>query len=156
MGDRRQQVDGHRHLAADAARRDVPRPPGDEGDARAPFPGRRLPLAERGRRAAVIAVDEPRAVVGEEHHERVLLQAVLLQRGEDLARAPVDLLDGIPVEAAPGRAAEPLAHRQGDVRHRVRDVEEEGPVLVPLDEPERALGVLGGELLHVAMARGSG
>ncbi len=61
---------------------------------------------------------------------------------EDLARAPVDLLDRIAVEAALRRAAKLLAHRQRHVRHRVRDVEEKRPFLVALDEAHRALGVL--------------
>ena len=47
----------------------------------------------------MIAVAEPGAVVGREDDERVLLQAVGLERLEDLAHGRVDLLDHVAIEA---------------------------------------------------------
>ena len=61
-----------------------------------------LALAQRPGRAGVVAVGQPRAVVRGEDDQRVVVEAVLLQRGEDLADGPVDLLITSPYEAALG------------------------------------------------------
>ena len=80
----------------------------------------------------MVAEDEPRTVVGHEHHKRVVFQAVFFQRRENLAGAPIHFCDGVPVESALGRAAEFFTHRERHVGHRVRDVEEKRPLVIAL------------------------
>ena len=54
--------------------------------------------------AGVVAVGEERAVVGDEDDQRVVVQAVLLQRREHLADGPVEFFDHVAVEPARGLA----------------------------------------------------
>ncbi len=87
---------------------------------------RPLALAQRLGGAAMVAVAEPRPVVGGEHHQRVVIEPVLLQGVEDLAHRPVDLLDHVAVEPALGFAAKLVAHVERDVGHIRHDIEEDG------------------------------
>ena len=87
------------------------------------------------------AVTQPRAVVAGEDDEGVVIEAVLFQRVENLPDGPVNLLNHVAVKARAGLALELVTHEEGHVRHRVREVEEEGPVLVLGDELHRALGI---------------
>ncbi|MEE2971949.1 MAG: hypothetical protein VX672_02400, partial [Planctomycetota bacterium] len=63
-----------------------------------------------------------------------------LQRGEDPAHAPVDLLDDVAVRTAATRPSELSGGVEGNVRHRMGDVEEEWPVGMLVDEVDRRLG----------------
>ena len=69
-----------------------------------------------------------------------------LQRREDLADRPVDLHDHVAEQARAGLALELVGDEQRHVRHGVRQVEEERPVLVLLDELHGPLGVPGRQL----------
>ena len=57
----------------------------------------------------------------------------------------VDLLDHVAIEALPRLAPVPITDVERHVRHRVREVEEEGPILVAIDERHGALGVKAGQ-----------
>ena len=76
LRDRRQQVDGHGRLAADRCRPGfLPGQRAMNGSRTPPSNVVPLPFAQRRREPAVIAVDEPRAVVGGEDHQRVVVQS---------------------------------------------------------------------------------
>ena len=80
-------------------------------------------------------------------------------RGEDLADRPVHLLDHVAEQAALGLAAELVGDVQRHVHHRVRHVEEERLVLVPVNEAHGVLGVPGGQhvlrgVVHVGVDDG--
>ena len=53
---------------------------------------------------------------------------------QDLAHGRVDLLDHVAIQALLRLAPVCLTDVQRHVRHRMRQVEEEGPVLVAIDE----------------------
>ena len=97
----------------------------------------------------MVAVGEPGAIVGEINDQCVFFQSETFERRHDLARAPVDFLTRIAIEAALGLAAEFVAHTQRHMRHRVRHIQEKRLGLVLLDEFDRPLGVPGRELIHV-------
>ena len=82
-----------------------------------------------------------RPVVGREHDERPLGEPERGERVEDLAGAPVELLDGVAIDAPLRAAGESRGGILRDMRHRVGQVEEEGPVLVLVNESYGALGV---------------
>ena len=69
-----------------------------------------------------------------------VVEASALQRIEYLPDRPVDFRDDVGIEAA-GLPLELVRHEQRHVRHRVRDVEEERLLAIPLDEADRVLGV---------------
>ena len=125
LRDRREDVDRHRRFAALAVRRDLPRPAGDERHPHAALPHRSLALAQPPGAAGVVAVAQPRAVVAGEDHERVVGELVLVERLQDLAHRPVDLLDHVAEQPLLALPLELVADEQRDVRHRVRDVQEE-------------------------------
>ena len=119
----------------DAARGDRAGPPGQARDAHAPLPGRALSLAEQARpsRLARFWISQgPLSLVKTTRVE--LGQPRVANRRQDLADAPIDLLDDVAVQPARALAAERLARVQGDVRERVGHVEEER---VPLPRPGR-------------------
>ena len=104
LRDRGQQIDGHRRRARVRAFRDATRPARDERHADAALECRPLALAEVPGRAGVIAVGQPRTVVGGEDHQRVVVEAGALHRVEDLPDGPVDLRDDVAVEPPAGLA----------------------------------------------------
>jgi hypothetical protein len=79
-----------RHTRLDASR--LPR---DARHAHAALPGAAFAILQRAGAAALIAHDEPGAVVTGEKDERVLCDAGFAQRVHDLADAPVELLHRI-------------------------------------------------------------
>ena len=72
---RRQEVDRHRGFDADAARGDRAGPAHHAGHPHAAFPDRPFAFAEPAAGAGVVAVGQPRAVVGGEDDERVVVDA---------------------------------------------------------------------------------
>lgn len=77
LGQGGQDVDGHEHCIAGGACWDLLRPAHDAGDAFAAFPGGSFALAQGTGGAAVIAIAEPRAVVGGENDQGVVGETVL-------------------------------------------------------------------------------
>ena len=115
---------GPHHLAARLGELDGPAH--DAGLAVTSFPGRHLALAERPRRAGVIAVRQPRPVVGGVDHQGLLVEIVFLERRQDLTRRPINLHDDVAVKSLFGFALELIGNVQGHVRHGVGHVQEEG------------------------------
>ena len=118
-------VDGE--LIALRAGRNLAGPAHDARHAVAAFPHRALAFAQRAGGAGVVAVVEPRAVVGGEDDERVVIEAVALERVEDLADRPVDFHHDIAEQAGAAFAAELVGDVQRHVDHRVRHVQKERP-----------------------------
>src|SRR5688572_3466820 len=88
----------------------------------------------------MIAVGGPWAIVGREKNESAVVEAEPLQCLAELANRPVELLDHVAIES---RDAFPAEFRRGEdrhMRHHVRQIEEEWPIAVTLDESERAFG----------------
>ena len=77
--DRGQQVDRHQRLMTDCPGRNLSGEPGEAGHPHASFEGRPFPLPQWPRRAGVVAVGQPRAVVTGEDHQGVVKLAGLLQ-----------------------------------------------------------------------------
>ena len=127
MGSRSMVIAGSRQTEPGG---NLARPAGDERHADAAVEGRPFPFAQRAGRAGVVAVEQPRAVVGGEHHQRVVVEAVAFQRRQDLPDRPVDLLDHVAVEAALRLAFEFVGDVQRHVRHVVGHVEKERLVVV--------------------------
>ena len=149
LRDRWQNVDRHRRRAADGVGRYGSGPPHERAFTATTVEHRALALAERRGRAGVVAVTQPRAVVGGEDDERVFVELVFAERVEDPADAPVDLHHHVTEQAGPAFALELIGDIQRHVHHRVRHVDEKWTLLVLLDERDGALGVLRGELLLV-------
>ena len=154
--DRGKDVDRHGRLADDRPGRDVTGPAGHEGHAHAALERGALPLAQRPGRPRVVAVGEPRPVVGSEDDERVPLEAQAPERREHPAHRVVDLLDHVAVEALLRAPAEGLGREDRHVRHRVGEVDEEGALAVRLDEGHGAPAVLAGQLRLVGVHREHG
>jgi hypothetical protein len=132
-------------------RRHTSRPAGDEGHAHAALEGRQLALAQRLGAPGVIAVAEEGAVVGEEDHQRVALDAAAFDRVENLAHGPVKLLHDIAIEPCGRFAAKRVGGEDRHVRHHVRHVEEERAAFVALDEARRPLGEAPRELALIGI-----
>ena len=77
--DRGQQVDRHQRLMTDCPGRNLSGEPGEAGHPHASFEGRPFPLPQWPRRAGVVTVGQPRAVVTGEDHKGVVKLAGLLQ-----------------------------------------------------------------------------
>ena len=105
-----------------------------------------LAFSERPGTAAVFAIAQPGAVVGGEDDEGILLQAILLQGLEHLAHRPVDFFDNIPIEPLPGTSGKTRSGKDRNVRHGMRQIEEEGRPGTALDERDRPLRVASGQL----------
>ena len=122
---------------------DPARPADEERDAGAALELAVLAAAIRAGRPVVaelldgvvaIAVVDDRAVVAGEDDQRVLGQPALVERLEHLADRPVELDDRVAPRAHPALAGEPRVRHARDVDVVGREVEEERPGLVPLDE----------------------
>ena len=142
FGKRREEVDIHRQAVANRARLRVSFPIDDARDAIAAIKRGRLRLAEPACRAGMIAIIRPRPVVGSDDNQGIFLQAQLLHRAPDFANAPVDLHHHVAKQALLALSLELIRHGQRDVRHAMRQIEEEGFVLVPLDEVDGTGGVV--------------
>ena len=155
--ERGENIDCAGQFPADRTGRDSTRPPHHRRLTHASLELLKLVTTQRQRRAADatvlvaldlvggIALEVPRTVVGGVDHQGVPIQFQLLQRAHDLPHRPVHLLDRVPVQAG-GRLARELGRGvQRDVRHRVRQVDKERPVLVGRDEADRLLGVPPGQ-----------
>lgn len=150
-----EQVEVHAHLGAGCASRDDALPAGDERHTEAALEPQQLapPCITR------VALP-PGAIVAAEEYQCLARQPEPVEGVEDLADAPIHLLDCVSVEAAFRLPAEIRRGMDGDVGHGVRQVQEEGMVFVILDELLRLAGeaagqdilVGGGRLLHLAVA----
>ena len=158
FGDRREQIRSHGGDVRDPPRPDPARPVGECRHPVSPFEARAL-LSPKG--ATGPASD--RTVVGEEHDQRLLLQARFLDGFDhptdvfvhDLDHLPVDLdVEAVlaPVPALPwsvlGRVVPALV---GIVWSRLGQVDQERLVLVPLDEVD---GVIGHQVGGIALLGG--
>ena len=83
------------------------------------------------------------AVVGSEHHERVVLQARAIDGVEHLADAPIDFFDPIVVNAVRRFVFELRAGIKRPVNRVVRQVEEERPVVLLRNELHRFVRIAG-------------
>ncbi len=124
----------------------MPRPAHHTGHPDTAFETRPLPLTKRPSTASVLAIAQPRAVVGGEDDEGILLQAILPQGLEHLAHRPVDFFDNIPIEPLPRPPGKTRSDKDRDVRHGMRQIEEEGRPGTALDERDRPLRVAPGQL----------
>src|SRR6478736_26454 len=97
----------------------------------------------------MIAIREPRTVIGEEDNEGVVREARFVERRGDLTGAPVDFFTGVAVGTALALAAIFLARSKRHVRHSMSNVKEERSRLVLLDKLHGSLGVPSRELVHV-------
>ena len=134
FGQRGQEIDGHERRRIDATRRHLAGPADDERRAHAAFEAGQLALAESAVGAGVLAVARPRAVVGEEDHQRIPVQPGRLQFGEQRTNRLVQLFDHVSVKAALRAALELIRSEDRHMRHHVGQVEEERAVLVSFDE----------------------
>ena len=100
LSQRRQNIDRRGNLAALQPGRNLSRPASDERFATTAVPHRSLALSQWQCRAAVISVRQPRAVIRREDDHRVFVEAVLLQRFQNLPDRPVDLHNHVAVQAA--------------------------------------------------------
>jgi hypothetical protein len=84
----------------------------------------------------------------------VLGQAEPVERVRDVARAPVEVRHDVAVEPSLAPPSLDGGSRERDVRKVVRQVDEEGPPAVELDEADRLVGVERRErrLVHGAMS----
>ncbi len=149
FGDGGEEVDGHEHVFGFGAGGNFPGPAHDARFAGTTFPVGALAFAEGIGGAGVIAVAKPWAVIGGVNDPGVFFEAVAFEGVHDLADGPIDFFNDIAVKAAPGFAAEFVAHVKRDVGHVVSEVEEERAVFVRVDEFDRVLGVPGGELVLI-------
>src|SRR5262249_41294741 len=88
----RRPVHGEADLAGNLASRQLARPADDAGDANPTFPQRTLTLAARRIPRELLAT-----IVVREHDQGILLQAVLLERSENLAHTLVKALDHLDI-----------------------------------------------------------
>src|SRR5262245_16675041 len=98
----------------------MPRPACKAGHAHAPFEGRELSFAKRPGGAGMIAIAEPGSVVGAEDDERTLCQLEPVERGENLADRPIELLDHVAKWAALRAPLELFRGKDRHVRHHMR------------------------------------
>ena len=94
-----------------------------------------------------VPVVQDGAVVAGENDDRILFKAKPFQRLEHFAHAPVELRDGVAPEAHRAGAAETFRRESGDVDVVRREIEEEGPVFVLLDELHGVAGEGIGDVL---------
>lgn len=87
----------------------------------------------------------PRAVIGGVYDQGVLIELQLAKGLEDLSGRPIEFLDGVPVKANLAFALEERSRIEGNVRHGVGKVDEEGFLLILLDEGNGFLGVALGQ-----------
>ncbi len=144
-GDRGKDIDRRGQFVALRTRRDPPRPAHQGGDPDSPFERRALALPEWSRGPGVIPVAEPGPVVGSEDHQSVPVQIGAFQGIENLSHGPVDLHDDVAKQTSLTAPLELVGYVERDMDHAVRQVQQEGPIPVSLDEIHGALGVLGRE-----------
>ena len=87
----------------------------------------------------------PWTIVGGVYDQGVLIELELAQRLEDLPGRPIKLLDGVPVQPDLAFSFEWRSGVEGNVRHGVWQIDEEGVLLVLPDEGNGFLGVTLGE-----------
>lgn len=116
------------------------RPSGDEGNSDAAFPACTFPFTKWSGAPGMIAIRKPRAIVGRVYDERIVVDLVLFEGVDDLPHGPVDFGDDIAVGALLGFALELVGSKEGDVRHWVREIEEEGSTSILVDKVDCALG----------------
>jgi hypothetical protein len=95
--------------------------------------------------AGVMAVGDPGAVIGGEENEGMIGDLGGIQGIEDFADGPIEFHHDVAVEAGAGFILEPVTAEERHVRHRVREIEEEGLILVAVDEIDGAFREPGGE-----------
>src|SRR5690606_32398707 len=95
---------------------------------------------ERTGRTGMLSIRSPRSVVGCEDYERALIKPEPLQCRHDVTDRTVQFLDHVTIQPGGTPASIALRREYRHVRHHVREIEEERPVSIPLDEGGRALG----------------
>ena len=140
-GEGRQHVAHGSDGARGGTRGDGAGPPGDAGHADASLEGGSLAAAERSVGGSLVYGS---AVVGHEEHEGSPIEAEFAQGVEDLADAPVDLLNPVAEETVGRFAAELLARVEREVDGVMGEVEEERTVAALADERNSALGEAAG------------
>ena len=149
--ERRQQIEGRAHVADDG-RGHEPRTPEDRRFAHAALERVAFAATQQAGRAPVGVVDQPRPIVRGEDDERPLVEAELLQGGDDPSHAPVDLLDRIGVKTRRVAPGELRRGEERDVHHRVGEVDEEGPFAVRSNELDGLLRIAAGDRVLVGGA----
>lgn len=109
------------------------------------FEGGTFAIAKWSGGATVVFKLEPRAVVGSEDEVGVLIELQLAEEVDEAADFVVDVFDDIGVGVGGIGVADVIGHIERNVRHGVGEVEEEGLVLVGLDEVHGLLGVATGD-----------
>ena len=116
--------------------RNLPRPPGDRGNAHTAFQCAPLEASEwridRASRTAVVTGEDDQGAVG---------KTLLSHRIKDLSHAPVDLLDPVRVDPVWRLAGPLLTGIDWEVNRTVRQVEEEWFCLVGGNILDRLFGV---------------
>jgi hypothetical protein len=115
------------------------------GNSAAPIEHGSLAFAKRAGGAGVVAVAEPRAVIGCEDQKGVIFKPQPLQCGDELADGPVDFGEDIREGTFAGFVLKLFSGEQRHVDHGVWQVKEEGAVAAGFDEGDSSFGVLSGE-----------
>ena len=103
------------------------------------MPGQVAPLQHAGRQV------EPRAVVAGEDDDGLVEGALAAQSGDDFPRRPVDRLDHVAQESGARATLKAFRRVDGQMRHRVGNVEEERLIIGLLDELDGALSEARGQ-----------
>jgi len=140
-----EQVHRTGHLPADPAGGDLPGPPEDARHPHAPLPCRPLTAPQQPSRSAVELLDQPGAVVTGKDHHRAIRQFEFAERPEDLAGAPVELLDHVAVEATGTAALEVGRRMERRMRKRMGQVKKERGLPMAADELNGRFRIAAGE-----------
>ena len=126
------------------------RPADDERYADAAFESRTLAFTKRTSRTGMASKVQPRAVVAGEDHDGVLIDALVLKRLEHGTDGAIDIGHSIGIRSS-ALAFEFRRGTERGVRHRGREVEEEGLVLAGalLNEAYRTQALHRGQRVHV-------
>ena len=146
-----QDIDGHERRLTHAAGRELAGPAPDTWHAHSPFKRGALALAQGAGGARVVSVGQPGTVVGGVHHQGALRIARAFERFDDGPDRGVDLLDHVSIQALFTLATVRLGRMEGNVGHRVRQVEEERLVRMALDEIHRPRCEVPGEAILVGV-----
>ena len=150
-GEGGKQIDRHGRFGAGGVGRDAARPSHQGWLTLTTVEGGSFSFSKGTSRASVVTIGEPGTVVRGVDDKRVVIERISLDGVENLADGPVDLHDYVAIHTLFGFARELVGDEQRDVGHAVRDVEEEGFILVLVDEGDRAFGVPGGEVTLVGI-----
>ena len=91
----------------------------------------------------MISVISPRPVVGRENDQRIILYSFLADGPQDFSYAPVQLHHHVSVQSQFAFPLKLIRHRQWNVWHGMRQIEEEWFIHIPVDEVNRIIGIIG-------------